>query len=495
MPASPSFSASTPPTPPTPSNLGPPTPSPPQFIFESDHSDPEDDDEVEPYASDQSTGFQDKRKKRKSSKRATRKSMKSLQFLSSSDESDHDESGDFNYNPQSYSESEDNSEEDTKWTKAESPLGNSKRKTRRSNPISDDSEDDPDWRRVASSTSAPKKRGRRRKGPLSDDSENDLDWGPTKSSVRVTRKKAVHRKGARSDSDDDPEWRQDDSPVEEIKKKPSGKRGRKKKLQVAFFLPAISVPKTTRPRARGLGGQKAQDAAAALAQAIADMETSVPELKTVIKPVRRSVTKASLKRYTEIEDDEDEYLFDVKSEPKDLDQNISMSETPQIQSCLKDESFAESSGIHNDSSHLSSDTGNADQQEEQIVIKAEPYDFQDDDDDDASHTDLYFSRKFCENNIAYRNNTSPSSKSDLNSEVEVKKELRYPCKFCGRAMQYRSHLVRHLRRVHGGDGVEEVMRRLMKCRFCEKPYSNELSLINHEKLHDGTSKMKCNKCE
>lgn len=492
LPASPTFSASTPPTPPTPSNQGPPTPSPPMFVFESEHSDAEDEDEFEPYASDQSSGFQSGRStRRKSSLRASKKSSVNPIFLSSSEESDHDESGDFNFEPQSYSESEEDSEDDSKWTKAEDSIGNTKRRTRKSNPISDDSDDDPDWRRAKNTSTISKRRGRRRKGPLSDDSENDQDWGPNKKSTRVTRNRTLQKRSAHSDSDNDPEWQQFETVPEEPKKKPVRKRGRKRKLQVAFFLPAISVPKVKRPRARGLGGQKAQDAATALAQAIEDMENSVPELKTVIKPVRRSVTKASLKRFNEIEDDEYNYLLDVKSEPKADCEEPKESE----QDGSEADSRLETSSEHNGNSQFSSDVPNTDQQGEQIVIKAEPYDFQDD--EASQSTDLYFSRKFCETNNTYENSRSPLDKLDLDADQnsDVKKELRYPCKFCGRAMQYRSHLVRHLRRVHGGEGVEEVMRRLMKCRFCDKPYSNELSLINHEKLHDGTSKMKCNKCD
>lgn len=507
--ASPSYSDSNPPTPPTPSFQVPPTPSPPA-VYESEHSDEdggeeegeEEEDEYEPYASDESVGARKGKKSKRKSLRSTRRSSaNSTRYSLSSEESDHDESGDFNYSPQSLSESDEGSG-DAEWERPENLSGTYKRKTRKKNQISDDDSDvDPDWRKTKGSSSNNKKRGKRKRGPLSDDSENDVSWGVAQNSSRSVKKKSLKRKDISSDddSDYDPDWNRDESAPKVIKKKPSGRRGRKKKLQVQFFLPAIPVPKVNRPRAKGIIGQKAQDAAAALAQAVEDMETTVPELKTVIKPVRRSITKASLKRYNEtLDDEDDEYVLDVKPEPKDVE------DSPQsVQNQVQINSQAEiqrtgNNEFPNGNSQPQSDTSQTaksweDEKEEQVVIKAEPYDFQDDD----QSTDLYFSRKFCENNTIYENSNSPTEKPDSEAGdiSDSKKELRYVCKMCGRALQYRSHLIRHLRRVHDGEGVEEVMRRMMKCRFCDKPYTNELSLINHEKLHDGTSKMKCNKCE
>lgn len=520
-PASPSYSAATPPTPATPSPRGAPTPSPPAYVYESEPSEGADDDqEYAPYASDQSVEVQSKNlSRRKTALRTPRKSTSGARFLSSSEESDHDESADFNYSPQTNSESEENSDEDPEW-ETEKTFSIPKKRSRRSNPLSDDDSDvDPDWGRQSSSAGS-KKRGRRKKGPLSDDSENDLDWGVPQRSFVTAKKRSSRKKSSLSDddSDFDPDWKQDDNSSGSIKKKVSGKRARKKTIQVAFFVPAIPVPKVKRPNARGLGGQKAQDAAAALAQAVEDMEASVPELKTVIKPVRRSVTKASLKKYNENEMYEDDYDYnlDVKPEPKEgPGDSETLVQNNQDQSAPASVTYSDSNDPYNFNNELdvsnsfSSDKHGisnvdnkiSDQQEEQIVVKAEPYDFQDDDEDeeedDPSYgTDLYFSKKFCEPNSQFGNIKGPMTiKADPDADDKPKKELRYVCKICGRALQYRSHLVRHLRRVHDGEGVEEVMRRLMKCRFCEKPYSNELSLINHEKLHDGTSKMKCNKCE
>lgn len=516
---SPSYSAPTPPTPATPSPQGAPTPSPPAFVYESEPSeDAENDQEYEPYASDHSVEIQSKKvSRRRTALRTSRKRVSGSHFLSSSEESDHDESADFNYSPQTNSESEENSEEDPEWDQTENSFTSPKKRTRRKNPLSDDDSDvDPDWGQPSASAGT-KKRGRRKKGPLSDDSDNGYNWGIPQSSFVTAKKRSARKKSSLSDddSDYDPDWKQDDNSSGSLKKKVLGRRGRKKTIQVAFFVPAIPVPKVKRPRARGLGGQKAQDAAAALAQAVEDMETTVPELKTVIKPVRRSVTKASLKTYNEMYDDDSDYLLDVKSEPKegpedsenvvqnDQDMNASAS-----QSYLDnhnpyefhDEIPVSSSDVPEKQSISNMDSRKSDQQGEQIVVKAEPYDFQDDEDDDDNDpsygTDLYFSKKFCEPNLKYNlNKSSTSIKTDPDADEKPKKEMRYVCKICGRALQYRSHLVRHLRRVHDGEGVEEVMRRLMKCKFCEKPYSNELSLINHEKLHDGTSKMKCNKCE
>ncbi|XP_034247976.1 uncharacterized protein LOC117649389 [Thrips palmi] len=517
-PVSPSYSAPTPPTPSTPSPQGAPTPSPPAYVYESEPSDDADNDqEYEPYASDHSVEIQSKKHLRR--KTALRSSKKSgVHFLSSSEESDHDESADFNYSPQTNSESEENSDEDPEWDQTENSFGNSKKRTRRKNPLSDDDSDvDPDWGQQTSSAGS-KKRARRKKGPLSDDSDNDFDWSIPQTSFATSKKRSARKKSSLSDddSDYDPDWKQDDNSSGSTKKKVPSRKSRKKTIQVAFFVPAIPVPKVKRPRARGLGGQKAQDAAAALAQAVEDMETIVPELKTVIKPVRRSVTKASLKTYSEMYDDEYDYdLVNVKPEPdvpgdsETLMQNEQDPNVPAAQTYsdsnnpyeFNDELDVSNSDISDKQNRSNIDSLNSDQQEEQIVVKAEPYDFHDDDedneDDDPSYgTDLYFSKKFCEPNLKYGNIKCPTTiKTDPDADEKPKKELRYVCKICGRALQYRSHLVRHLRRVHDGEGVEEVMRRLMKCRFCEKPYSNELSLINHEKLHDGTSKMKCNKCE
>lgn len=496
------------------------TPSPPAYVYESEPSeDADDDQEYDPYASDHSVEIQSNSKKlsrRKTTLRTSRKSMSGMHFLSSSEESDQDESADFNYSPQTNSESEENSDEDLDWGQTDNPLISPKKRTRRKNPLSDDDSDvDPDWGRQSSSAGI-KKRGKRKKGPLSDDSDNDFDWVVPKTSFVTTKKRSARKKSSLSDddSDFDPDWKQDDNSSESIKKKSSGRKARKKTYQVAFFVPAIPVPK--RPRARGLGGQKAQDAAAALAQAVEDMETTVPELKTVIKPVRRSVTKASLSTYNEMYDDDYDYLLDVKPEPKEgpgdsetLVQSEQDSMTPATQTYpdnynpyeFNDEIPDSNSGASEKQSVSNVERKKSDEQEEQIVVKAEPYDFQDDDDEDEEEdpsygTDLYFSKKFCEPNLKLGNNeNSAKIKIDPDADEKPKKEMRYVCKICGRALQYRSHLVRHLRRVHDGEGVEEVMRRLMKCRFCDKPYSNELSLINHEKLHDGTSKMKCNKCE
>ncbi|KAK3912097.1 Zinc finger protein 582 [Frankliniella fusca] len=502
--ASPTYSDSNPPTPPTPSFQGPPTPSPPAFVFEPQQSEEdedereEEDDEYEPYASDESVGIRKGKKLKRKSLRSTRRSSaNSTQYSLSSEESDNDESGDFNYSPQSVSESDEGSD-DAVWERPENLLGSSNRKTRKRNQISDDDSDvDPDWGKAKSSSSSAKKRGRRRKGALSDDSDYGGSWEVAQKSSRNIKKKPSKRKGQSSDddSDFDPYRNSDESAPKVLKKKKGGRRGRKKKLTVQFFLPAIPVPKVNRPRAKGLCGQKAQDAAAALAQAVEDMETIVPELKTVIKPVRRSVTKASLKRFNETLDDEYDYLLDVKPEPKeDVEDSIQ-----NVQNHEEDNSRTQSNEFLNGDSNEDLDGSKTvtksweDEKEEQVVIKAEPYDFQDDD----QSTDLYFSRKFCENNTPFENSNSPSEKADCEAGdvSDTKKELRYVCKICGRALQYRSHLIRHLRKVHDGEGVEEVMRRMMKCRFCDKPYTNELSLINHEKLHDGTSKMKCNKCE
>ena len=51
---SPNFTSSTPPTPSTPSPQAPPTPSPPPFMYESELSDSNNDDEYEPNASEKS---------------------------------------------------------------------------------------------------------------------------------------------------------------------------------------------------------------------------------------------------------------------------------------------------------------------------------------------------------------------------------------------------------------------------------------------------------
>lgn len=523
---SPTLSTSTPPTPSTPSPQAAPTPSPPPYVYDSEASDSDNDDDYEPYASDQSFNSRNKKAtRRKSSLRTTKKnSDHNLLYLSSSEEGAVDDSPDFNYSPQSYSESEEDSDNDPSWKKTSISSGNTKKRaSRKRGPLSDDDSDvDPDWNWVQSSSRSSRKRGRHRKGPLSDDeSDNDAEWMQSQN-VSVSPKKRVSQKRnplSDDDSDNDPDWRHAKNSSGVVKKKSTGRRGRQKRIAYAYIIPGFVEAKAKRPRARGCGGQKAQDAAAALAEAVEGMESTVPELKVLIRPLRRgyggSITKASVKRYNEVVDSEYDYLPDVKSEPKEgheeqqhqtsseivvvEDPIANVGNVPQTGSQaslndIHDESGIAISGVPHSRSNLEVDGNTWDGQGEQIVIKAEPYDFQEDDHELSQGSDLLSGRKFSDIVSKNENSLSPHH-GELDEDPDLKRDIQYICKICGRELQYRSHLLRHLRRVHGGEGVDEVMRRLMKCRYCSKQYTNELSLVHHEKLHDGTNKIKCNKCK
>ncbi|KAJ1527587.1 hypothetical protein ONE63_007550 [Megalurothrips usitatus] len=54
-------------------------------------------------------------------------------------------------------------------------------------------------------------------------------------------------------------------------------------------------------------------------------------------------------------------------------------------------------------------------------------------------------------------------------------------------MQYRSHLIRHLRKVHDGEGIEE-------CETCGKSFSFKGSLKAHQLLHTGVKSFLCKFC-